>query len=246
MHTDPRLAAEVSAQPYRFVYATLTGEHLYGMATPESDCDVRAMHVLPARDVVGLRPPREIVAYTGHRDGLDFELVSHEMRAVCLMLLKKNGNVFEQIFSPLVVRTTPEHEELKAIARECASTHMAHHFLSHARLQWSLFQERDPPRVKGLLFSLRVLLTGLHLMRTGEVEANLLRFDEAYLEDLVARHREQGDAKLSESEGEFLRAEYERLRGELEGARRHSPLPPTAPAGARERLDDLLVRMRMD
>ncbi len=31
------------------------------------------------------------------------------------LLLKKNGYVLEQLVSPLVVKTTPEHEELKAI-----------------------------------------------------------------------------------------------------------------------------------
>jgi predicted nucleotidyltransferase len=31
------------------------------------------------------------------------------------LLLKKNGYVLEQLFSPLIVHTTPEHAELKAI-----------------------------------------------------------------------------------------------------------------------------------
>ncbi len=251
MQPDPRLVAEISAQPYRFVYATLTGEHLYGMAAADSDCDVRAMHVLPAREVAGLRTPPETVAYGGHREGLDFEFVSHEMRKVCLMLLKKNGNVLEQIFSPLVVHTTPEHEELKEIALLCASTHMAHHFLSHARMQWSLFEERDPPRVKALLYALRVLLTGIHLLRTREVEASLLQLHEVfgldYVPGLVGRRREEGeDARLRPDEVGFLRAEYERLRGELESAQLQSALPPLAPDSARQRLDELLVRLRLD
>jgi hypothetical protein len=248
---DARLVAEVSTLPYRFVYATLTGEHLYGMAAPDSDYDVRAMHVLPARAVAGLRAPPETVAHTGHRQGLDFEFVSHEMRSVCLMLLKKNGNVLEQIFSPLVVHTTPEHEELKEIALLCANTHMAYHFLSHARMQWSVFEERRPLRVKGLLYSLRVLLTGIHLLRTGEVEASLLQLHEVfeldYVPDLVERRREEGeDARLRRDETGFLRAEYERLRDELERAERQSALPPLAPDAARERLDELLVRLRLD
>lgn len=250
MDPDPRLVAEISGQPYRFVYATLSGEHLYGMAAPDSDFDVRAMHVLPARDVVGLRAPAETLAYTGHREGLDFEFLSHEMKKVCLMLLKKNGNVLEQILSPLVVRTTPAHEELKGIALACATTHMAHHFLSHARMQWSLFEERDPPRVKSLLYALRVLLTGIHLLRRGEVEANLPRLHEvfglAYGPGLLDRRREEGEgACLRPDETAFFRSEYERLRAELQEAEKQSALPPMATDAARDRLDELLVRLRL-
>lgn len=40
-------------------------------------------------------------------------------------------------------------------------------------MQWKLFLEASPRQVKPLLYVYRVLLTGIHLMRTGEVEANL-------------------------------------------------------------------------
>ena len=41
-------------------------------------------------------------------------------------------------------------------------------------------REGDPPRVKPLLYVYRVLLTGIHLMRTGEVEANLVTLNEEF------------------------------------------------------------------
>ena len=105
-------------------------------------------------------------------------------------MLKKNGYVLEQLYSPLVVHTTPEHEELKAIGRGCVTRHHAHHYLGFAETQWKLFEKETPRRVKPLLYVYRVLLTGIHLMRTGEVEANLLRLNETfrlpYVDDLIA------------------------------------------------------------
>ena len=44
------------------------------------------------------------------------DIVSHDGRKFFRLLLKKNGYVLEQLFSPLIVHTTPENEELKAIA----------------------------------------------------------------------------------------------------------------------------------
>src|ERR1700682_5802730 len=45
------------------------------------------------------------------------DLVTHDGLKFFTMLLKRNGYVLEQLFSPLVVHTTPEHEELKEICR---------------------------------------------------------------------------------------------------------------------------------
>jgi len=94
----------------------------------------------------------------------------------------------------------------------------------------------------------RVLLTGIHLMRTGEVEANLVRLDEdarlGQLDNLIA-HKLAGPEKsiLVDADLAFHRREYERLRAELEAAHQSSTLPQ-APS-ARPALNDLLVRLRL-
>jgi predicted nucleotidyltransferase len=99
-----------------------------------------------------------------------------------------------------------------------------------------------------LLYVYRVLLTGIHLMRTGEVEANLVRLnDEArlpHVADLIAR-KLAGPEKsvLDDSDLSFHQREYERLRNELEAAHQASSLPE-APT-ARDAMNDLLVRLRM-
>ena len=56
-------------------------------------------------------------------------------------MLKKNGYVLEQVLSPLVVHTTPEHEELKAIAADCVTKHHAHHYLGFAETHWDFFRK---------------------------------------------------------------------------------------------------------
>jgi uncharacterized protein len=96
------------------------------------------------------------------------DIVSHDVRKFFGLLLKKNGYVLEQLFSPLVVHTTPEHAELKEIAKGCITKHHSHHYFGFAETQWKLFLKESPRRVKPLLYVYRVLLTGIHLMRTGD------------------------------------------------------------------------------
>ena len=124
-------------------------------------------------------------------DGLEIDLLTHDAAKFFTLMLKRNGYVLEQIFSPLVVFATAEHEELKSIAANCITKHHAHHYLGFAATQWKLFGKASPPRVKPLLYVFRVLLTGIHLMRTGQVEANLLRLNKSaglsYIDELVDR-----------------------------------------------------------
>lgn len=243
-----KLKRQVAAHPYPLVFATISGAHLYGFPSPDSDFDLRGVHLLPLKKIVGLEVSDETVEKEGIHDGMEVDLVTHDAKKFFTLMLKKNGYVLEQLLSPLVVHTTPEHEELKELAKQCITRYHAHHYLGFAATQWNLFRKESPPRVKPLLYVYRVLLTGIHLMRTGEVEANLLTLNgEArlpYIDDLVAR-KLAGPEKgvLAEADVDFHEREYGRLVAALELAGEKSALPERATA--KQGLDDLLVRLRL-
>ena len=118
MNIEPRLNRIVAAQPYPLIFATISGAHLYGFPSPDSDYDLRGAHVLPLENVLSLDVRDETVQDSRVMEGLEMDIVSHDARKFIGMLLKKNGYVLEQLLSPLVFLTTPEHEELKALARD--------------------------------------------------------------------------------------------------------------------------------
>lgn len=248
MNALPVLRKQVEAHPYPLVFATISGAHLYGFPSPDSDFDLRGVHMLPLNEVLGLRTGPETIEKSGIHDGLEIDLVTHDARKFFGLLLKKNGYVLEQVLSPLVVHTTPDHAELKALAAQCVTRHHAHHYLGFAETQWSLFEKESPPRVKPLLYVYRVLLTGIRLMQSCEVEANLVRLNDAeklpYLDDLI--HRKLAGAekeRLTDADLSFHRGEYTRLRARLQESFEKSALPE-APETA-DALHDLLVRIRM-
>lgn len=244
----PLLRKQIEQHPYPLVFATISGAHLYGFPSPDSDFDLRGVHLLSLREVVGLKVGEETIEKSGVHDGLEIDLVTHDARKFFALLLKKNGYVLEQVFSPLVVHTTPEYEELKEIAGQCVTRHHSHHYLGFAETQWRLFEKENPPRVKPLLYVYRVLLTGIYLMETGAIEANLLALNETaklpYVDDLVARKLAGAEkGRLTESDLDFHRSEVERLKERLREAHRQSNLPEM-PRGANA-LHDLLVRLRL-
>jgi hypothetical protein len=248
---DPRLPSGIAAQPFPLLFVTISGAHLYGFPTPDSDYDLRGVHLLPLQHVLRLAERRETIEASNIVVGLEIDLVTHDARKFFLMLLKRNGYVLEQLYSPLVLHAAPEHEELKHVARGCITRHHAHHYLGFSHTQWALFAKEDPPRVKPLLYVYRVLLTGIHLMRTGEVEANLVHLNREefrlpFIDDLVARKLAGPEqAVLDRADLDFHRENFERLRGDLERAMADSKLPDAPSRSARAALDDLLVRLRL-
>jgi len=245
---DPRLVREVRNHPYPLMFVTISGAHLYGFPSPDSDYDLRGIHVLPLSNVLGLDVADETVESSGVRDGLEIDLVTHDVKKFFGLLLKKNGYVLEQLYSPLVLHATPQFEELKSIAKACVTRHHAHHYFGFAETQWKLFEKESPRRVKPLLYVYRVLLTGIHLMQTGEVEANLVTLNRTfrlpYVPVLVARKLAGPEQSvLRDDDFDFHRREFERLRAELEEAHRASRLPE-APS-CRPALNDLLLRLRL-
>jgi uncharacterized protein len=122
---------------------------------------------------------------------------------------------------------------------------------SFVETQWKLFVKEAPRRVKPLLYVYRVLLTGIHLMRTGAVEANLVTLNEEFrlpfISDLIARKLAGPEqSTLPDADIAFHEAEYQRLRGAMQAAHDASQLPEAPSAETRAALNDLLVRVRLN
>jgi len=241
------LRSVAEEHPRPLVFATVSGAHLYGFPSADSDFDLRGVHLASPRELFGLADFAETIDRSGIRDGREIDLVTHDARKFFRLMLKHNGYVMEQLFSPLIITTSPEHEELKALGRACITRHHVHHYLGFSRNQWALFQKEQPPRMKPLLYVYRVLLTGIHLMRTGVVNANIVElnrsFGLSYLDELITAKTAGAEAeRLSTTDHDFHAAEFARLTAELERAGEASSLPDMP--SARDGLEALLLRLR--
>lgn len=211
--------------------------------------DLRGAHLLPIERVVNLDPGPDTVEVSEVRDGLEIDLVTHDLRKFISLLLKRNGYVLEQLLSPIVVAGSPAFDELRELAPGLITKNHAHHYLGFAATQWELFEKEQPRRVKPLLYVYRVLLTGINLMQTGKVECNLPRLAQKArlmdVLDLIA-------LKQSGAEHETLPAtdlahherRYRGLISRLETAMSESKLPDR-PSG-RSALDALLLKSRTE
>ncbi len=244
---DQVIETALSRQPFPLLFASISGSHLYGFPSKDSDCDIRGAHILPIDKVVGLYTEQETIDTTTTIDGVEVDLVTHDIKKYFEMLLGRSGNILEHIFSPYIHHRTPYFDELREIASGCVTKNHGHAYRGYAQSVWSSFEKNR--RLKPLLYVFRVLLTGLHLMETGEVQPNLVRLKQKYrlpyLDNLLAM-KLQGpeDTLLEDLDLEFYEREYRRLIQKLNDARMASELPEK-PRGKPE-LHDLLVRLRIE
>ena len=92
-----KLKQIIAEQPFPLLFATISGAHLYGFPSPDSDFDLRGVHILTIEQVVGLETGRETIEVEEIRDGLELDLVTHDAKKFFGLMLKKNGYVFVSI-----------------------------------------------------------------------------------------------------------------------------------------------------
>lgn len=227
------------------LFVSVSGAHLYGFPSPDSDVDLRGTFAAPLASVLGLDTPRETLEPEGIVGGVEVELAGHEIAKYLKLLIKPNGYVLEQILSPLVVLTSPAHDELAALAKDSLSRRLYHHYAGFAKGEWRDYQKPNVGKtVKRLLYIHRVLMTGIVLLTEGVVEANLTALNSRFhldLEPLLAmKTREQ--AEVSGDDAAYASGII-RLFERLDTARDTSPLPEDVPN--RAAINNFLVRLRL-
>lgn len=226
------------------LFVTISGAHIYGFASHDSDVDLRGTHRLPLESIVGLAAPTETVDFSAMHKGLEVDLVSHDVGKYFALMVKNNGYILEQVFSPLVVSGQDFLDQLRPLAKNCITKNHFYHYRGFFANQKKMIQKQKPVTAKMVLYAYRVLCTGIHLMRTGEVVTDLNQLAEqmrlGFISELVASKVNEKVAFGFDIDEHLAR--LDNLERELESAFEASKLPENAD---KKPVNDLLVRVRL-
>jgi predicted nucleotidyltransferase len=242
--TARALAQEAARRTH--VVVSLSGAHAYGFPSPDSDLDLKCVHLAPTRVLLGFPrtpPPAERLEVI---DGVEFDYSSNELGGVLYGLLKGNGNYFERFLSRFAVSTGPGFEALVPVISRALSTRVARHYAGFATQQREAWRATGQTSTKKLLYVVRTTLTGVHVLLTGALETDVTLLAPRYgLDDvleLVEQKRRGEQSALPPALAEKWGARVEGLFTRLTEAERNSVLPPEAPNA--DELEAALIELR--
>lgn len=209
----------------------VTGAHIYGFPSADSDIDMKGVHLAPTRSLVGLRTHAPAHDRLQVFEGVECDLTTHELGHALALLLRGSGNVLERVLSPIQLVRSAEVDALQALVRGAVNRGFVRHYTGffHGMQR----EHRLHRRAKTALYSYRVALTGAHLMRTGRLETDVRVLADGrfpLVSELVAYKAGAAEkARIPASLDAGVQEDWPALEAELARALDRSPLPDQVP-----------------
>lgn len=218
----------------RHLVIYLSGAHAYGFPSPDSDLDLKCVHIVPTAELVGLAAPEDPPDRIEVVEGVELDYGTNELAAVLRGVLKGNGNFLERILGDLALGGDRALlEEARAVVRPLLSRRVGRHYGGFATSQLRAFDER--PSAKRALYVLRTAATGRHLLAHGELVTDIARlssFVPAGLDELLEMKRLGERQELAPDRAPAWRARLAEAIAAVDAAVATSALPPEPPAAA--------------
>lgn len=249
-NTFRKIHDTLNDHPYPLLFVSVSGSHAYGFSSPNSDIDLRGVHNLPVNLLLGLEdlePEQKTHTVMELEEAPEIDLQTHDIKKFVQLLLKKNGTILEILCSPLTVVETPQYKILRDFVPKLVTRHHLHHYIGFSIEEKKRFMKL--PRTKSITYLFRILLTGIHLMKTGEVETNLETLGGIYqvngVPELVAMKR-QGEEKalLTTVEQGHYDAQIQRLTKQLQTEYEQSNLREMVSEQTKDALNEFLLWCR--
>ncbi len=225
---------------------SLTGAHAYGFASPDSDLDLKGVHIAPTRALVGLSHPPDHSARLEVIEGVEIDYTSNELGQVLAGIIKGVGSFYERVLGTWTAIASSELMALRPIVVRSFSRRVHAHYRGFASSQLRDAQQTETPTAKTLLYVLRTALTGTHLLGSATLCTDLNEvvgyYGFEHAQELLEIKRRGERTMLEPAVARRWIAEGARALTLLDHAFETSALPDE-PANVAE-IDEYLVGMR--
>ena len=154
--------------------AVESGSRAWGIASRDSDYDVRFVYVRPVDEYLRLKETRDTMNW---RLDETLDIVGWDLRKLMRLLRGSNSTVFEWLSSPIVYRESDSFEAVREIAANCFSPKAsAFHYVGMARGELKHISRDNTVSIKTYLYVIRAILAARWTLDEG-VPAPLLLDD---------------------------------------------------------------------
>ncbi|GCE22552.1 nucleotidyltransferase domain-containing protein [Dictyobacter kobayashii] len=163
------LATIAQEEQVRIIYACESGSRAWGIASQNSDYDVRFLYVRPQNDYLRLDMPRDVIELP-IVDDLDIN--GWDIFKALRLLRNSNPPLLEWLFSPIVYQESSIYvEALRDIARRLYSqTSIFYHYSNMAYRNYHAYiEQKDSVSLKKYLYVLRPIIALLYLQQHSKL-----------------------------------------------------------------------------
>jgi uncharacterized protein len=151
------------------IYRCQVGSKAFGLASDDSDDDLRGIYLPPARLHWSLRRlPEQLEFADQSRDEVYWEL-----EKFLRLALKANPNVLETLWTPLVLQEDQTAQELRTMRKAFLSKHVyktySGYVLSQFRRMANALKAAGTYKPKHAMHLVRLLYSGIAALETGEI-----------------------------------------------------------------------------
>lgn len=211
------------------IYCCVVGSRAYGLDDDASDTDRRGIYLPPADQHWSLGGVPEQI------DDERSDEVYWEIQKFLTLALKANPNVLECLYTPIVERSSPLADELREMRSGFLSKLVYQTYNGYVTSQFKKLQadlrNKGAVKWKHIMHLLRLLLSGIAVLRTGEVP---VRVEDGYRDRLLSIKR--GEVPFEELDAWRLT-----LHQQFQAAYQETALPDRPDY---ERANALLVKAR--
>jgi predicted nucleotidyltransferase len=238
------LAAREADRRHLVIY--LSGAHAYGFPSPDSDLDLKCIHIAPTAQLVGLHPGDDPPDRIEIVEGVELDYGSNELAVALRGAIKGNGNFLERFLGELALGgDLAALAEAREVVRPLLSRRVSRHYGGFATSQLKAFDEK--PSAKRALYVLRTAATGRHALAHGAIEtdvANLGAFLPPEIDELLAIKRSGERSELTADHAAAWRGRLVAAIAAIDDAARASTLPNEPPQAALDAVDAWLRDVR--
>lgn len=161
-----RLAQQTNG---KIIFLTISGSHMYGFESQDSDIDYRGTFITHTNNLLGLVSTPDVIEINeGNTD-----IVLFEIKKEIELALAGNCNVLEHINAKPIV-STAEFVKLRQLVNNAFGKNgLYNSYKGLATFNYKKFILQGRNTIKKYLYVFRGLMAGIHVLQTGVIKPNI-------------------------------------------------------------------------
>ena len=165
-----KLKQRVAMKNGKLFNAYVSGSHLYGWESKDSDIDIRGCFILSKEEFLGLKEPKEVIEIKTE-DNQD--IVLFELKKLISLALKGNCNILEELNAPQLYKKADFIKLKQLLNNAIGKKGIYNSYKGLAEQNYKRFILQGKNTVKKYLYVFRGLMAGIYVLQTGLIKPNI-------------------------------------------------------------------------